>query len=167
MRPTDLLMDRKLLAIYLRDHHAGSTVGVELARRARDANHGTTYGDFLSHLADDIEADRRALEGVMDDLGVSRDRAKETVAWVSEKLGRLKPNGRLTGYSPLSRVAELEVLALGVTGKLALWRALRTLVDDEPKLDAAELERLAERAKEQQNGIEERRLQATRQAFGS
>lgn len=160
-------MDRKLLGIYLQDHHAGSTAGLELARRARGANQGTTYGDFLSGLTDEIEADRRALEGIMDDLGVSRDRAKVTLAWAGEKVGRLKPNGQLTGYSPLSRLIELEGLALGVTGKLALWRALSLVAEDEPNLDAAYVERLAERAKEQQRGIEGHRLQATRQAFGS
>lgn len=37
---------------------------------------------------------------------------------VAEKLGRLKPNGQLHGYSPLSRVIELEGLYLGISGKL-------------------------------------------------
>ncbi len=32
----------------------------------------------------------------------------------AEKLGRLKPNGRLTGSSNLSRVEELEFLCLGI-----------------------------------------------------
>jgi hypothetical protein len=158
-------MDRKLLGIYLQDHHAGSTTGLELARRARSSNQGTTYGDFLSRLADDIAADRRTLEGIMDDLGVGTDRVKDGAAWLGEKLGRLKTNGQLTGYSPLSRLVELEGLALGVTGKLALWRALRLLADEEPALDADRLQRLAERAKEQQDEIEEQRVRAARLAF--
>lgn len=160
-------MDRKRLGIYLQDHHAGSTSGLELARRARQSNQGTVYGDFLSRLADDIAADRRALEGVMEDLGVDTDRAKDGAAWVGEKLGRLKTNGQLLGYSPLSRLVELEGLALGVSGKLALWRALRLVADDEPALDAARLERLVERAESQQEGIEEHRLRAARLAFGA
>jgi hypothetical protein len=160
-------MDRKLLGIYLQDHHAGSTTGWELVRRARASNQGTAYGDFLSRLAGEIAADRRTLEEIMEDLGVGSDRAKDGAAWVGEKLGRLKPNGRLTGYSPLSRVVELEGLALGVTGKLALWRALRLLADEEPALDAERLERLAERAKEQQDEIEEHRIRAARLAFGA
>ena len=160
-------MDRKLLGIYLQDHHAGSTSGLELVRRARSSNQGTVYGDFLSHLADEIDADRRTLEEIMDDLGVGSDRAKDGAAWVGEKLGRLKPNGQLTGYSPLSRLVELEGLALGVTGKLALWRALRLVADEEPALDADRLERLAERAKQQQDEIEEHRVRAARLAFGA
>jgi hypothetical protein len=160
-------VNRKLLAIYLQDHHAGSTVGLQLAHRTRSANQGTTYGDFLSWLADEIAADRRTLEEIMDDLDVSPDRAKVAAAWTAEKVGRLKLNGRLIGYSPLSRVVELEGLALGVTGKLAMWRALRAVADDEPELDAAQLERLADRAKDQQRQIEEQRLDATRLALVS
>ena len=41
-----------------------------------------------------------------------------------------------------------------MTGKLALWRALRLVAGEEPALDADRLERLAERAKQQQEEIE-------------
>ena len=36
--------------------------------------------------------------------------------WVAEKAGRLKLNGSLLTYSPLSRLVELEGLSLGVEG---------------------------------------------------
>jgi hypothetical protein len=161
------MRDRKLLRIYLQDHHAAATVGVELARRARGSNQGTAYGDFLAGVADEIAADRRALEAIMRDLRLGPDRAKETLAWVGEKLGRLKPNGQLTGYSPLSRLVELEALALGVTGKLALWRTLGRLAEDLPELDGDYLERLAARAEGQQRGIEQQRLRAAREALAA
>jgi len=159
--------DPKLLRIYLQDHHAAATVGVELVRRARGSNEGTAYGDFLARLADEIDADRRALEAIMDDLGVGPDRAKVTVAWAGERLGRLKLNGRLTGYSPLSRLVELEGLALAVTGKLALWRTLGGLADDLAELDGDYLARLAARAEEQQRVLEEQRLRAAREALSA
>ena len=102
---------------------------------------------------------------VMDDLGIRKDPVRRAVGWAAEKAGRLKPNGQLRGYSPLSLLVELEGLALGVTGKLALWKALRLLVDEEPRLREHPLERLVERAESQQRQIEERRLAAARQAF--
>ncbi len=110
-------MDRKLLRIYLQDHLAGSTAGLELARRARGQNEGNPYGEPLAKLADDIEADRRSLESVMDDLGFGADRAKNLAFWAAEKAGRLKLNGQLTGYSPLSRHMELEGLITGVNAQ--------------------------------------------------
>ena len=50
-----------------------------------------------------------------------------------EKVGRLKPNGRLVGYTPLGRLLELEALAAGVAGKRGLWRALGVVsLEDAP-----------------------------------
>jgi hypothetical protein len=158
-------MDRKLLRIYLQDHLAGSTGGLELARRARGANEGTAYGDPLAKLADDIDADRRSLESIMDDLGVSADRAKNIGFWVAEKAGRLKLNGQLTGYSPLSRLVELEGLITGVNGKRSLWLNLIEVAGDVPELDVDRLQRLRERAEQQLETLHELRARAAREAF--
>ena len=155
----------KLLRIYLQDHLAGATGGVELARRARAANQGTTYGDSLARLADEIEADRRALEGIMDDLGFGADRAKNIAFWAAEKAGRLKLNGQLTGYSPLSRLTELEGLIAGINGKLSLWRSLLEVAPSQPKLDQERLQRLLERGEEQLKTVGELRTRAARDAL--
>ena len=155
----------KLLRIYLQDHLAGATGGVELARRARAANQGTTYGDPLAKLADEIEADRRALEGIMEDLGFGADRAKNIAFWAAEKAGRLKLNGQLTGYSPLSRLTELEGLIAGINGKLSLWRSLLEVAPSQPKLDQERLQRLLERGEEQLTTVGELRTRAARDAL--
>jgi hypothetical protein len=158
-------VDRKLLRIYLQDHLAVSTGGAELARRARGANEGTSYGEPLAKLADDIEADRRSLESIMDDLGFGADRAKNVAAWAAEKAGRLKLNGQIKGYSPLSRHVEIEGLVTGVNGKLSMWRTLRDLADSVPELDSARLDRLIERAERQIETLHELRSRAGREAF--
>ena len=129
------------------------------------SNKGSSYGAFLRKLAKEIEEDGESLRGIMRRLEFGEDIPKKVGAWLFEKVGRLKPNGQLTGYSPLSRVVELEGLTLGVTAKLALWKALRELVDEEPRLDTAELDRLSERAERQQGELEEHRLRATGEAF--
>jgi hypothetical protein len=160
-------VDKKLLGIYLNDHLGGSTAGIELVRRACTANQGSELGRFLAELTMQIESDRRTLQRIMDELGIRRDHAKVAGGWMLEKAGRLKLNGQLRGYSPLSRLVELEGLALGVTGKLAVWKALRLLADDEPALDGAELDRLVDSAEEQQRGLEEHRMAAARGALGA
>jgi len=158
-------MDRKLLRIYLQDHLAGSTGGLELARRARGANADTTYSEPLAKLADDIEADRRSLETIMEELGFGADRVKNMAFWAAEKAGRLKLNGQLTGYSPLSRMVEIEGLISGVNAKLSLWRTLRDVADSVPELDAARIDRLIERAEQQIGTLQELRSRAGREAF--
>ena len=116
------------LSIYLNDHLAGATGGIELARRLRASNRGhEVFGQPLDRICVEIEEDRATLEQVIDRLGFSRSRVKPAGAWMAEKLGRLKLNGRLCGYSPLSRVLELEGLLIGITGKMALWETLAGL----------------------------------------
>ena len=58
---------------------------------------------------EEIEEDRDTLQKLMDAFEIKRDRPKLLAAWTGEKLGRLKPNGRLLSYSPLSRLIELEM----------------------------------------------------------
>ena len=128
-------MGDRLLKIYLKDHLAGATAGLELALRSAGANEGTPLGEFLVRLADEIAEDREILTEIMDALDVPQDKVKNAMGWGAEKLGRLKPNGQLTGYSPLSRVVELEGLTVGVRGKQSLWEnlteAARVAFEDE------------------------------------
>jgi hypothetical protein len=154
---------RKLLSTYLNDHLAGSTVAVELARRARGQNEGTPLGRFLAELTEEIEEDRETLKGVMKAVGAGEDRLKQKLAWMAEKTGRLKPNDRLFGYSPLSRVIELEGLSLGVEGKRCLWESLREV--GAPELAEFDFDALIERAARQRAGLEEHRLAAASTAF--
>jgi len=160
-------VDRRLLAIYLNDHLAGSTGGLELARRALGANRGTDFEPPLEQLATEIAEDRTALVDVMSRLGVGRDPLKVWAGWAAEKAARLKLNGRITGYSPLSRVLELEGLALGVEGKGALWRALSRICGDDARLAGVDFDELLRRAERQRGVIERERLRAAELAFAA
>jgi hypothetical protein len=148
-----------LLGIYLNDHLAGATAGVELARRLRASNEDDPeFGPALAEVCAEIEADRETLEAAMDWLGVGKSKLKPLGAVLGERVGRLKLNGRLWGYSPLSRLDELELLQVGVAGKRRLWRALEhTQADDLPGF---ELGALAERATEQLRRLEALHLKA-------
>jgi hypothetical protein len=134
------------LSIYLNDHLAGATAGVELARRVAP-------GD----LADEIDEDRRTLLDLMQRLSVGRDRARVALGWGAEKVLRLKPGGRFL---------DLETLSLGVEGKLALWEALQRAYGDDPRLRGIDLGALCTRARSQRRRIEEQRLDAADEALG-
>jgi len=155
-------MPRRLLAVYLNDHLAGATVGVELTRRSARENAGTELGTFLRDaLLPEIVEDRQTLERLMRGLGIARSRPKVAAAWVVEKLGRLKLNGELTRYSPLSRLLELEGLAAGIEAKRALWLALGA----SGPVEGFDFDALAERAAEQRARLEEHRLRAAARAL--
>jgi hypothetical protein len=154
------------LAIYVNDHLAGATAGAELARRAAANNRSSAYGEALAQLADEIEHDRALLREIMERLSIPRDRVKLLAAWGAEKAGRLKLNGRLLGYSSLSRLEELELLSLGVEGKLALWQALRRTHGGDPRLQGIDLAKLLERARAQRQRLERQRRRAAEEALG-
>lgn len=148
-------MNTELLGIYLNDHLAGAIAGTELARRI-----SRTHPE-LRALADDIEADRKELLDVMRSYGVEPRPHKAAIGWLTEKAGRLKLNGRLLGRSPLSDVLELETLRIGIEGKAAMWRALRTLPG------AERFDRLLRRAVGQAELVDQYRLRLAPQAFSA
>ena len=152
--------EASMLGIYLNDHLAGATAGTELAHRTarsyRDGNKGATP----RRLAAEIAQDRAALLDIMTALGVKVRRYKVSAAWIGEKAGRLKFNGRVLARSPLSDLEELELLRLGVEGKAAGWRTLRAQADTDTRIDAERLDELIARAKTQAIQLEELRVRA-------
>lgn len=160
-------MRRRLLAVYLNDHLAGATLGVELARRTARENADSVLGTFLSdELVPEITEDRQTLERLMGRLGVTRSRPKIAAGWLVEKLGRLKLNGELRAYSPLSRLLELEGLAAGIEGKRALWVALQAVTDGDAAVAEFDFGALAKRAESQRSRLEKHRLLAATHALG-
>ena len=155
------------LGIYLNDHLAGATAGLELARRVAGAGQLPADTETLQRLAAEIAEDRAALLGMMRALGVPARSYKVWAAWAGEKAGRLKPNGRLRTRSPLSSLLELEIMLLGVHGKAAGWRTLRILAATDPRLDEGRLDDLSARAAGQAELIEELRARAATYALAS
>ena len=113
-------------------------------------------------MASEIEADLRSLEALMGSMDVEPSRAKDVLARLAERVGRLKLNGRVLRRSPLSDVVELETLVVGITGKEALWESLRAVA----VIPEDELRTLVERAREQRAMVEDCRRAAARRAFG-
>ena len=132
------------LSGYLNDHLAGSTVGLNLARRVAPG------------MAAEIEEDRETLLAVMERLSVGPDRIRVVAGWGAEKALR---------YSPVGRLQELEALALGVEGKLALWRTLRHVRGDDPRLAGIDFDELVGRAQSQRRRLERRRLRAAEEVL--
>jgi hypothetical protein len=136
----------RILGIYLNDHLAGATAGAELARRMAKEHGDSAYGDDLENLAKEVSQDRQALLRVMANLDVPVKRYKAYGAWMGEKIGRVKPNGRLLRRSGLTVLVELEAMRLGAQGKALLWRALLSAAAHDPRLDSDWLEQLLQKA---------------------
>lgn len=159
-------MEPRLLAIYLNDHRAGAAAGSALARRMarRYADH-PEYTDLVA-ICDEIESDVAALDRVRAHLGVRGGTVERWAALAGERLGRLKPNGRLLERSPLSIVIELELLSAGVAGKRRLWSTLGAVAGN--TVGEIDVGRLADRADAQLDRLHELHARAVRGgAFGT
>lgn len=164
-RPSAATDRQKLLCIYLNDHLMGAALALRLIRRSLRSNRGEPLGDFLQELHAEVADDQEALKKLMSAFGFPVDPLKQAAAVAGERLGRLKLNGSLTGYSALSRLVELEGLHAGVDAKLRLWKSLHQVAPAHPQIDPAALDRLIGRAESQLKRLESHRLEAASRAF--
>lgn len=114
----------RLLGIHLGDHRAAIEGEIALARRARSARLGTTLANDLTVYLGEVDLDLDLVDDALAAVGEEIDRGKAAAARIGEKLGRLKPNGQLTGTSPLSPVVELEGLVLACQARIGFWENL-------------------------------------------
>jgi hypothetical protein len=158
-------MDAKRLGIYLNDHLAGSVGGIELAVRTEQENRSNPVGRYLAAFIPELRHDQSILKSVMQTLELKEDPLKTRGAWLSEKLGRLKLNGSLVRYSPLSRLVELEGLCAATEARLCLWRTLARLSAKDTRLAGYDFEALIARGETQQQALQHLRARAADVAF--
>lgn len=155
----------QLLHIYLNDHRTGSAVALALAERSHASNTGNEFGEYLDDFIPALEDDIDQLDAVFARCEISKDQLKLGAARLGAELGRLKLNGRVTDYSPLSRVIEFEALTVGVLGKRKLWKTIAALPSDHPATSAVDTTRMIERAESQAKQLEELSARAAAIAF--
>jgi hypothetical protein len=152
-----------LLRIYLEDHAAGATAGSHRAARLADAEADSEDAASLARFATEVSADLDALLTVMHATDVEPSRLKGALASVAEKVGALKPNGRIVDRSPLSTIVELEAMQMAVRGKRSLWETLKVALA-EPTVD---LDALIDRADQQLELLSRMHARRTASTFSS
>src|SRR5437016_10001692 len=83
-------MSSDALTTYLQDHLAGALHAIELLKAMRDHFAGKPLGAFAAEVLAEVEADREVLASLTERMGGSAGGMKEWVAWLSEKVSRLK-----------------------------------------------------------------------------
>lgn len=145
------------IEVYLNDHLAGATAGVNLVEQAVDRHRADDMNDFFGQLASDIRADYATLETLIEDMGVDKSASKAALAEVGSKLAAPKFNAEGAGNEYLGDFVTLETLSIGVEGKRCMWVALQTVADAYPELQALDLDALEARAQDQRERLEGKR----------
>jgi hypothetical protein len=158
-------MAQRPIDVYLNDHLAGATIGVDLARRLEAQTEGTDFQPEMSRLAAEIEADLDTLTDLMKRIGATPNPSKQITAWVAEKASRVKLTGLTSLSDELGTFLSIEALSLGVEGKVALWTTLRQLRDRYPELLSTDLDDLLQRAHRQRQVLETERIAAANRSL--
>ena len=152
--------------IHVNDHRGLAAAESDLARRSHEsnsANGGDT--DLIALLADIIdqnEDDRHRLDELLSASGGRANPVKPLVARAGEWFGRFKPNGQLRGYSPLSRVIEIEALMASAAIRRGMWIGVEATSHH---AIAADARWRAEQAADHQRRLEQQLVPAARDAF--
>lgn len=145
------------IEVYLNDHLAGATAGVNLVEQAADRHRSDELGEFFAPLAAEIKADFATLEQLVEDMNVDKSASKTALAEVGSKLAAPKFNAEGAGNEHLGDFVTLETLSIGVEGKRCMWVALQTVADAYPELGALDLDALESRARDQRDKLEGKR----------
>ena len=152
------------LAVYLEDHLAGAQMAIDVLEDMRDEYAGEPLSQFAGELLVDIKKDQEILRDLAQQVGGDRsDPVKEALAWVGEKVTRVKLRRRAGGG--LGTYLSLETLALGILGKLSLWEALAEIDTPDHRLRGVDFNELAERARTQHARVKDYRLAVARDVF--
>jgi hypothetical protein len=159
-------MPYQALIVYLNDHLAGSTAALQLLDNLHDTAEGLEDRRFFEALRSAVSEDRETLLRVMRDVGGRESAVRHAGGWIAERVLQLKLAYDGAGDRALAALEALELLALGILGKRALWRALAAAAPGLPNLKDVDFEHLMERAGEQHDRVEACRLDWARKAFG-
>jgi len=96
---------------------------------------------------------------MMGRAGLALSTSRRIAGWIGEKAAELKTYVDDPFSGVLRTFEQIEVVAVGIDGKRALWAALAGAAAGIPELQGVDYSRLIARANQQRQAIEERRLQ--------
>ncbi len=158
-------MSNDHIATYLNDHLSGSVVAVELMENLESVYADSPIASFIAGLRVEIEADVQVLKDIMSRLEISESSTRKASAWLTEKVTQIKLRLDDPDHGQLRLFESLEALSLGIEGKKSLWLALSAAAKVTPGLQLADYEGLMQKAEDQRNRVEVKRLEAAKAAL--
>jgi hypothetical protein len=152
------------LATYLNDHLAGSVAAVDILEQLEKSQ--SELASQFAALRMDIESDRADLKSLMNRLQIAESWPRKAAAWSAAKMTAIKLRLEDEAGGSLRSLELIEAVALGIDGKLALWRSLAAAAEIAAHLRLADYNRLEQRAIEQRRRAEDIRVRFAKAALG-
>lgn len=153
------------LSTYLNDHLGGAVAALEMIAHLRQAHPNRIDGDALDHVETEIREDRGLLESLMKRLGISHSASRRAAGWLAERASRLKLAVDDPSNGDLRAFETIELISLGIEGKISLWTTLSSVASTNPVLSGLDYENLIARARGQRQAMEAMHVSAAREAL--
>lgn len=150
------------IVAYLNDHDAGSAAGTDLAEGL--AKRIPSFKE-LGELAELITEDQATLQRLMGRFDSHGSVLKRSGVLSAEKLATTILSDDSEGRKHLTDLRQLEMLSMGIRGKLCLWLALDEIAQADERLQGYDFPRLADRARYQLQVLEDCLRRISRKAF--
>ena len=158
-------MSNENLTTYLKDHHAGSVAALELVDHLIESFEGKSPEQFFKNLRKEIDADQEGLQELIKKVGAKESAVRKAGAWLAEKFACMKVRVNGSEKDQMGLLDALEALFIGITGKGALWSALEAASENVASLRGMDYARLQQRAREQCDLVDAKRLESAREVF--
>lgn len=153
------------LATYLNDHLGGAVAALEMLPRLIDKHADLIDVAVVTRVKNDVEEDRQTLGALMERLGIDQSKMRQAAGWIAERFTRAKLLADDPHDGALRAFETLEIISLGIEGKLSLWKTLASIADSDPVLAGVAYDALMARAREQHAALEPTREHLARRAL--
>ncbi|WP_106849955.1 hypothetical protein [Blastococcus sp. Marseille-P5729] len=166
MNPKDRTdtIDWDLLSLYMNDHVSGATAGVARLNHMAKQYQDTPHGENLSRIARELREERAFYLELIRRRELPQRSYRQALAWVGERVGRLKFNRRPLSTSPMTPVLESELMQSAIAGKISGWQTL-TEYHEALGVGREVFQRFIEQAERQIADLESMHAWARRTAF--
>lgn len=150
---------------YLNDHLAGAGGAVTLIGDLAGRQEADDERRFYLELKEKVSADQQFLKDLIQRAGMEETVMARLAGGLTSRAGKLKLMWEGLEPGKLGNFEALEMLALGIQGKKLLWTVLGEVAPLYPEWEGVDFGALKQEAKRQRDEVEQRRLNAGREAL--
>ena len=150
---------------YLNDHLAGATGAIAFIGDLAERQEGEEERSFYLELKEKVSADQGLLKNLIQRAGMEETVMAQVTGGITSRAGKLKLMWEGLEPGKLGQFEALEMLALGIQGKKLLWTVLGEVAPLYPEWEGVDFAALKQEARRQREEVEQRRLNAGREAL--
>lgn len=158
-------MPEHALGLYLNDHLAASVGALAMMERLEAAHVGSDVARIVASVRVEVEGEQALLRSLIAKADSTESVPRKMAGWLAERFAQLKLQVDSPSESALRLLEATEMLAVGISGKTGLWRALALVSPAVTALRGPDYDALVAQSMAQHERVEGLRMQAAGRAL--